>query len=73
MTSTEQLSAHPGTVLLSTSEAAEFLRVPRQTLARWRCDGKGPSYSKIGKHVRYRQADLDAWVETETIHPREVL
>ena len=53
--------------LLSTFEAAEFLGVPRETLAVWRMRKTGPRYSKIGRHVKYRQADLDAWVEAHTI------
>jgi excisionase family DNA binding protein len=57
------------TALLTTSATAEVLGVPRQTLAAWRCQGKGPAYAKVGKYVRYRRADVEAWLETQTIHP----
>jgi len=53
--------------LLSTFQAADYLGVPRETLAVWRMRKTGPRYSKIGRHVKYRQADLDAWVESRTI------
>jgi len=53
--------------LLSTFQAADYLGVPRETLAVWRMRKTGPRYSKIGRHVKYRQADLDAWVESHTI------
>lgn len=32
------------------------------TLADWRCKGTGPAYIKVGRLVRYRLADLDAWM-----------
>lgn len=34
------------------------------TLADWRTKGIGPDYVKVGRLIRYRQADLDAWVES---------
>lgn len=34
------------------------------TLADWRTKGIGPDYVKVGRLIRYRQADLDAWIET---------
>lgn len=49
----------------TTVQAAEYLNIPRDTLATWRSTGavKLP-YAKIGgKTVRYRKQDLDAFVE----------
>lgn len=40
--------------------------VSRQTLAKWRMIGTGPTYVKFGRHVRYRRSDLDAWLATQT-------
>lgn len=34
------------------------------TLADWRTKGIGPDYVKVGRLIRYRQADLDVWIET---------
>jgi hypothetical protein len=34
------------------------------TLADWRTKGIGPAYFRVGRLIRYRQADLDAWLET---------
>jgi len=53
--------------LLSTFQAAEYLGVPRETLAVWRMRKTGPRYSKIGRHVKYWQADLESWVESHSI------
>jgi len=57
--------------LLSTFDTAEFLGVPRQTLAAWRSRGTGPVFIQIGRHIKYRVDDLDAWIATNTITPKE--
>jgi excisionase family DNA binding protein len=43
-------------------EVAEYLNVPVQTIYQWRTRGYGPPGTRIGKHVRYRPADVEAWV-----------
>lgn len=42
----------------TTAEAATFLKVTTQTLARWRVDGSGPVYSKLNGTVLYEHDDL---------------
>jgi predicted DNA-binding transcriptional regulator AlpA len=44
-------------------EAAQYLRSSPSTLAKLRLYGGGPTYSRIGRAVRYRLADLDAWMD----------
>ncbi len=39
------------------------------TLAHWRCEGRGPAFIKIGSRVAYRGSDLNAWIESQTVHP----
>jgi hypothetical protein len=34
-----------------------------RTMQRWRFDGAGPAYLKIGRLVRYRKSDLDRFLE----------
>lgn len=36
----------------------------RTTLAIWRCRGVGPPYLKLGRHIRYRRVDVDAWLQS---------
>lgn len=48
--------------LLSSDEAADFLRVSRHTLPMWRRFGRSPPYRKLGRRVVYRLADLEAFV-----------
>ena len=49
--------------VLNTTEAAEYLGFQPQTLAIWRTTGRYDlPYLKCGRLVRYRRADLDAWL-----------
>jgi excisionase family DNA binding protein len=50
--------------LKTPEEVADFLRVPKTTLYRWRLVGEGPPAIKVGKHLRYRSSDLDAWTRS---------
>lgn len=43
-------------------ELAAYLGVPVQTIYQWRTRGYGPPGTRIGKHVRFRPADVEAWV-----------
>lgn len=43
--------------------------IPPKTLRQWRYFGKGPAYVKIGRHVRYRVADLDAFIAAQRTDP----
>jgi excisionase family DNA binding protein len=51
--------------LLTPQEVADYLRVPVQTLYRWRYLGTGPRAALVGRHLRYRRADLDKWLEAQ--------
>jgi excisionase family DNA binding protein len=49
-------------LMLTQIEAAQLLRVSVRTLERYRVAGGGPVFCKCGRLVRYRQSDLDAWI-----------
>lgn len=51
------------TDILTTKEAAAYVRLGKPTLERFRVSGDGPQYCKLGGAVRYRRIDLDAWLE----------
>ena len=51
------------TPLYDTREAAAYIDHEPATLEQWRYQGKGPRFVKIGRSVRYRRADLDAFLE----------
>lgn len=48
--------------LLSPGELAAYLAVPVQTVYGWRSKGVGPQGLRVGKHVRYRKADIEQWL-----------
>jgi predicted site-specific integrase-resolvase len=49
--------------LLSSADVAQLLDVSMRTLEFWRYVGKGPAYVKVGKRIRYRPADVEAYLE----------
>lgn len=46
---------------LSPADLAEREGVSVQTVYCWNSDGSGPVYLKVGRHARYRLADVIAW------------
>ncbi|PIV89416.1 MAG: hypothetical protein COW48_00665 [Hydrogenophilales bacterium CG17_big_fil_post_rev_8_21_14_2_50_63_12] len=53
--------------LLGEQEAAELLTVSPGTLSVWRSTGRyNLPFLKVGRMVRYRRADLIAWLEART-------
>ena len=56
-------------VLLTESEAADYLTVSVSTLRAWRGAATGPVYLKVGAAVRYRPADMDRYLEAATCPP----
>lgn len=55
--------------LLSIEDLAAYLQVPIQTVYNWRTEGRGPRAIKIGKHVRFRQTDVEAWLNSHREDP----
>ena len=61
-----------GTVLmdkkfLSPREVEEIYGIDSGTLANWRTYGKGPSYIKVGRLIKYVIADLEEYFERHRI------
>lgn len=45
---------------------AARLGVSRATLQSWRYNGRGPRYIKVGRLIRYRNADVEAFLRANT-------
>jgi predicted DNA-binding transcriptional regulator AlpA len=60
----DDVPAGAGPELLTASETARRLRLAKQTLARWRCEGRGPPFIRmgVGGRVAYLTVDVDAWL-----------
>lgn len=54
-------------ILLMTSEAAEIVRLSQAHLEKLRIYGAGPRFVKLGRAIRYRRVDLQAWIEAGLI------
>ena len=52
---------HDAEALLSTAEAAALLTVSAGTLKRYRAEGGGPPFLRLGGRVPYVRADLLEW------------
>ena len=52
---------------LTPREAAEYLRSSPSTLAKLRVYGGGPHFCRIGKAIRYRRSDLDAFMSARRV------
>lgn len=55
--------------LLTEVQAAQFLCLSVRTLQSWRRTRQGPSYIQAGRAIRYRRADLDAWIFSNRKNP----
>ncbi len=56
--------------LRSPSEVADLLGVPKATVYKWQSDRSGPAFIKVGRHVRYRTADVEKWLDSHAVAPR---
>ena len=52
---------------LTPEDLAEREGVPLETVYGWNKTGKGPRYMKIGRHCRYRLADVLVWEKTRIV------
>jgi excisionase family DNA binding protein len=48
--------------MLIAEDAAEYLGLAPQTLAKLRWSGDSPPYFKVGRRVLYEREELDAWL-----------
>ena len=54
---------------LTDEELAIELGIPKRTPGQWRYLGRGPTFVRVGRHVRYRRDDVDAWIDEQTVTP----
>lgn len=55
--------------LLTVEQLAELCQVPRGTVYGWRYKHAGPRSIKVGRHVRFRLSDIEAWLDRNTRVP----
>lgn len=52
--------------LASTEEVSAFMQIPVTTLHQWRHKGVGPRSAKVGRWIRYRWEDVEAWLAEQS-------
>ncbi|MGI9051049.1 MAG: helix-turn-helix transcriptional regulator [Ilumatobacteraceae bacterium] len=58
----------PALIDSATLAGPDWLNLPSaRTLDQWAYQGLGPRFVKVGRHRRYRPADVLAWLEAQTV------
>jgi len=53
--------------LLTQRQCAEALALSERTLERFRVSGVDPKFVRMGKSIRYRLSDVDAWIASRVV------
>ena len=57
-------------VLMTDAQLCERMSVTSRTTLRWRSEGTGPRFIRVGGAIRYDEADVDAWLASRTFEHR---
>ncbi|MFD9319320.1 helix-turn-helix domain-containing protein [Streptomyces sp. NPDC060053] len=49
---------------VSVDDLADELQIPKSTIYGWKTRGLGPSWTRVGKHLRARRTEVDAWLDS---------
>lgn len=49
---------------VSVDDLADELQIPKSTIYGWKTRGLGPRWTRVGKHLRARRTDVDAWLDS---------
>lgn len=52
--------------LWAVEDVAAYLGVPVKTVYEWRTKRYGPTGFRVGRYVRYRREDVEAWLDMMT-------
>ena len=53
--------------LVDEREAAKFSDFSVAALVKWRHEGRGPRYIRVGRSIRYRISDLLSWIDSHAV------
>ena len=53
--------------LFTEEKVAQILSCTKSALRRWRREGRGPRFVKIGRLVRYRQEDVEDFINESAV------
>ncbi|WP_328620689.1 helix-turn-helix domain-containing protein [Streptomyces sp. NBC_00354] len=49
---------------VTVDDLADELQIPKSTIYGWKCRGLGPTWTRVGKHLRARRVHVDAWLDS---------
>jgi predicted DNA-binding transcriptional regulator AlpA len=52
--------------LIGIDELADYIGKPKATIYGWRVKGYGPRAIRVGRDLKYRLRDVDAWLDSQT-------
>jgi len=55
------------TGIIGETELAQWADLSVAVLRKWRREGRGPRYLKLGRLVRYRVRDVDLWLNAHAV------
>jgi predicted DNA-binding transcriptional regulator AlpA len=62
--------APSGAVLIDEKQLCAELGISGVTATKWRAKAEGPPFIKVGRLVRYRRSDVEAWLLSRTVGRR---
>lgn len=60
--------ARAGAAWMTPEQVADLLQLSVKTLAHWRVNGTGPRYARLARFIRYRRADVEAFMADRLRH-----
>jgi len=54
-------------MLIDAKKAAERLNLRPNCLAQWRMKGIGPPFHRLGRHIRYDEDELEAYIRASRV------
>lgn len=66
MTSDDNALVIPASGLMPPKIAAQYLGYSVRALEEWRRKGTGPRFIRTGRGIRYRLAEVEAWLERQS-------
>jgi hypothetical protein len=52
---------------ITPKQAAKHYKFGISTMAKWRLNGEGPAFFKLGAKVLYDEDEFDAWLESKRV------
>lgn len=56
-----------GEKYLNPEKTSRYIGAAVQTLARWRFEGEGPPFIRVGRKIMYAADDLDEWMAARRV------